>query len=190
MSVVHDNIIKSSEIFDPYSDKQSVDKNDQKILSFGVSSFGYDLRLSAKEFFIFTDSDSDKQETIDPKKFNKKIGTFEKCLKDDSGEFFILPPQSYALGVSVEHITMPDNFIGICLGKSSYARSGLIINCTPLEPGWNGYLTIEMYNTTSKPMKIYANEGILQVIMFMGCVPDISYIGKYQDQLDKITFPI
>lgn len=188
MTVINDDLIEKYKIFDPFHLKTTQDENQALILSHGVSSFGYDLRLSDKEFFIFGDNDTDQELIIDPKKFDKRIGYFSKTITDLSGTYYKLPPKSYALGVSVENITMQPDQIGVCIGKSSYARSGLLINCTPLEPGWHGFLTIEMYNTTHYPMKVYANEGILQVIIYKGIKPVTTYRGKYQDQNNQITF--
>lgn len=190
MTVVNDQIISQLNIFEPFSSKQSFSAEGQKVLSYGLSSFGYDLRLSDKEFYIFCDDDSDSQSIIDPKRFDLNTGEFRQCHHTKVGSYFVLPPMTYALGFSLEYITMPFNFIGICLGKSTYARCGLIINCTPLEPGWKGHLTIEMFNATNRPMKIYANEGILQVILYQGLVPDNPYTGKYQSQENQITFAL
>lgn len=152
------------------------------IISYGLSSFGYDMRV-ADEFQIFTPSTGELT-VVDPKRHDPKSMTYFK------GAVCIIPPNSFALARSVEYFRMPRNVLGICLGKSTYARVGCITNFTPFEPGWDGYVTIEISNTTPLPMKVYANEGIAQVLFFEGAPPDVSYAdrkGKYQGQTG-ITF--
>ncbi|MEN3044304.1 MAG: dCTP deaminase [Candidatus Hydrothermales bacterium] len=148
----------------------------ENVISYGVSSYGYDVRI-ADEFKIFTNVFST---LVDPKNFDLR------SFVEFKGEECIIPPNSFALGKSVEYFRIPRNVLGICLGKSTYARCGIVINITPLEPEWEGYITIEISNTTPLPAKIYANEGIAQVIFIEGdevCM--VSYKdrkGKYQEQ--------
>jgi dCTP deaminase len=153
------------------------------VISYGLSSFGYDLRV-ADEFLIFTAS-TGQLTVVDPKAIDNK------AMAPYRGDVCIIPPNSFALARSVEYFRMPRNILGICLGKSTYARAGIITNFTPFEPGWEGHVTIEISNTTPLPAKIYANEGIAQVLFFEGEEPEVSYAdrkGKYQAQTG-ITLP-
>ncbi len=151
-------------------------------ISFGVSSYGYDMRI-ADEFKIFTNINSD---IIDPKNFS------ETLFADVKADSILIPPNSFALARTVEYFRIPRNILTICLGKSTYARCGIIVNVTPFEPEWEGYATLEVSNTTPLPAKIYANEGIAQLIFLQSdeqC--EVSYKdkkGKYQAQTD-ITLP-
>ncbi len=151
-------------------------------ISYGVSSYGYDIRI-ADEFKIFTNINST---IVDPKSFDLK------SFVDFRGEVCIIPPNSFALGKSVEFFKIPRNVMTICVGKSTYARCGIITNVTPFEPEWEGFVTLEISNTTPLPAKIYANEGIAQVLFFESDEPcEISYAdkkGKYQSQVG-ITLP-
>ena len=146
------------------------------VISFGVSSYGYDIRI-AEEFKIFTNVYS---AVVDPKNFDPA------GMVDFKGEVCIIPPNSFALARTVEYFRIPRNVLTICVGKSTYARCGIIVNVTPFEPEWEGYVTLEISNTTPLPAKIYANEGIAQVLFFEGdeaC--QVSYAdkkGKYQKQ--------
>lgn len=146
------------------------------VISYGLSSYGYDMRL-ADEFLIFTNVWG---AIVDPKAFD------ERAFVRHKGDYCIIPPNSFVLGRSVEYFRIPRDVICIVLGKSSYARCGIVVNVTPLEPGWRGYVTIEISNTTPLPAKIYANEGIAQVIFLEASeVCEVSYDdrqGKYQDQ--------
>ena len=152
------------------------------VVSYGVSSYGYDTRVS-DEFKIFTNVNSS---IVDPKDFDPA------SFVDVKTDVCIVPPNSFALAHTVEYFRMPRNVLAICLGKSTYARCGIIVNVTPFEPGWEGYVTIEISNTTPLPAKIYANEGIAQVIFFEAdeeCT--VSYAdraGKYQKQTG-VTLP-
>ena len=145
-------------------------------ISFGVSSFGYDLRVS-DEFKIFTDVNN---AIVDPKNFSSE------SFVDFKGPVCIVPPNSFALARSVEYFKIPRNVMTICLGKSTYARCGIIVNVTPFEPEWEGHVTLEISNTTPLPAKIYANEGLAQVLFFESQEePETSYKdrkGKYQGQ--------
>ena len=148
------------------------------IISYGLSSYGYDIRV-ADEFKVFTPGKGDLA-VVDPKALDTG------ALIDFRGDVCIIPPNSFALARSLEYIRMPRDVLGAVLGKSTYARCGIVTNFTPLEPGWHGYITIEISNTTPLPAKIYANEGIAQVLFFQGDAPcEISYAdkkGKYQGQ--------
>ena len=182
MSIKPDHWIKKMALerrmIEPFEEKQVR----QGVISFGVSSYGYDLRI-ADEFKIFTNINNT---IVDPKNFDPK------SLVDYKGKVCIIPPNSFALGRSVEYFRIPENVMTICVGKSTYARCGIITNVTPLEPGWEGYVTLEISNTTPLPAKIYANEGIAQVLFFESDEPcDVSYKakrGKYQAQIG-VTLP-
>lgn len=152
------------------------------VISYGVSSYGYDIRV-ADEFKIFTNVHS---AIVDPKHFDPK------SMVDFKGQVCIIPPNSFALARTVEYFRIPRTVLTVCVGKSTYARCGIIVNVTPFEPEWEGYVTLEISNTTPLPAKIYANEGIAQVLFFAGdseC--EISYAdkrGKYQYQ-KRIELP-
>jgi len=152
------------------------------VISYGVSSYGYDIRI-ADEFKIFTNVNST---IVDPK--NMDAGS----MVDFKGPIAVIPPNSFALGRTVEYFRIPRNVLTICVGKSTYARCGIITNVTPFEPEWEGFVTLEISNTTPLPAKIYANEGIAQVLFFESDEPcEISYkdkAGKYQAQ-QGITLP-
>lgn len=161
--------------------------NEAPAISFGLSSFGYDITLSPKEFRIFRRIPG---EVVDPKAFTMDHLEWSTLQQDSQGSFFILPAHSYALAVSVERFTMPPDVIAICLGKSTYARTGVIVNVTPLEPGWQGHLTIEISNSSDSDVRVYANEGIAQLVFHRGTPPATTYAdrsGKYQGQQHQIT---
>jgi dCTP deaminase len=165
-------------MIEPFADRQVRDG----VISYGVSSYGYDIRV-ADEFKIFTNVYS---AIVDPKHFDTK------SMVDFQGEVCIIPPNSFVLGRTVEYFRIPRSVLTICLGKSTYARCGIIVNVTPFEPEWEGFVTLEISNTTPLPAKIYANEGIAQVLFFEGdeeC--EVSYAdkkGKYQKQ-QSIVLP-
>ena len=182
MSVLSDRWIKKmaieKEMIKPFVSEQK----SSKIISYGLSSYGYDARVS-NEFKIFTDVDS---VIVDPKNFKKNSfvsRTSKEC---------IIPPNSFALASTVEYFKIPNDVLVICLGKSTYARCGIIVNVTPLEPGWEGHVTLEFSNTTPLPAKIYANEGAAQFIFLKGNEdPEITYAqrgGKYMKQTG-VTLP-
>jgi dCTP deaminase len=150
-------------------------------ISYGVSSYGYDIRVGSV-FKIFTNINS---QIVDPKKFNE--GSFVTIDTEKEGKDHVLiPPNSFALCETVETVSMPRDCLAICVGKSTYARCGIIVNVTPIEPEWRGKITLEISNTTPLPAKIYANEGVAQLLFLKGDqVCEISYAdksGKYQDQ--------
>jgi dCTP deaminase len=146
------------------------------VISYGVSSYGYDMRV-ADEFRIFHNALSP---IVDPKAFD------ERSFVEYQGDFCIIPPNSFALARSVEYFKIPRDVLTICVGKSTYARCGIITNVTPFEPEWEGHVTLEISNTTPLPAKVYANEGIAQVLFFESDEPcEVSYAdkaGKYQGQ--------
>ncbi|PIQ28500.1 dCTP deaminase [bacterium (Candidatus Blackallbacteria) CG17_big_fil_post_rev_8_21_14_2_50_48_46] len=148
----------------------------QGIISYGLSSYGYDLRVS-NHFKIFTNINNT---VVDPKAFD------ENSFIDFIGDVCTIPPNSFALASSIEYFKIPDDVLTICLGKSTYARCGIIVNVTPFEPGWEGFVTLEISNTTPLPCRIYANEGLCQVLFFQGdevCETNYrSREGKYQSQ--------
>jgi dCTP deaminase len=167
---------REERMIEPFSDHQV--RNG--VISYGVSSYGYDIRV-ADEFKIFTNVFS---AVVDPKHFDPK------SMVDYKGDVCIIPPNSFALARTVEYFRIPRSVLTICLGKSTYARCGIIVNVTPFEPEWEGYVTLEISNTTPLPAKIYANEGIAQVLFFVAdeaC--EISYAdkkGKYQKQREIV----
>jgi dCTP deaminase len=169
-------------MIEPFEPGQVRELNARKIVSYGTSSYGYDIRCS-NEFKLFTNLNTT---IVDPKNFD------DKSFVDVSGESCIIPPNSFALARTVEYFRIPRNVLTICLGKSTYARCGIIVNVTPLEPEWEGYVTLEFSNTTPLPAKIYANEGVAQVIFFESDeVCETSYKdrgGKYQGQ-KGVTLP-
>lgn len=159
------------------------------VLSYGLSSYGYDLRISEKEFKIFRHIPGT---VVDPKKFNPHNLENTPLHKDKYGKYFVLPARSYGLGVAVEQLNMPPNVSAICVGKSTYARCGIIANVTPAEAGWKGYLTLEFSNSSAADCRIYAGEGVVQVVFFQGDACGTCYssrLGKYQNQSQQITLP-
>lgn len=166
----------------PFEPQQVKEVAGQKVISYGTSSYGYDVRC-ANEFKIFTNINST---IVDPKNFD------EKSFVEFTGDRCIIPPNSFALARTVERFSIPRDVLVVCLGKSTYARCGIIVNVTPLEPEWEGYVTLEFSNTTTLPAVIYANEGVAQMLFFGGDqVCDVSYKdrgGKYQGQ-EGVTLP-
>lgn len=159
------------------------------VISFGLSSMGYDLRLSAEDFKIFKRRPG---HVVDPKNFQQEDLESVALHSSPDGDYFIMPSNSYALGISVETLDLPNNIICIAIGKSTYARSGIIVNVTPIEPGWYGRIVLEFSNASASDCKIYANEGVCQLLFLKGEGCKISYKerdGKYYGQ-DKIVTPI
>jgi dCTP deaminase len=169
-------------MIDPYEPDQVKQVDGKRIVSYGTSSYGYDIRC-ADEFKLFTNINST---IVDPKMFDD--GNFV----DFKGDSVVIPPNSFALARTVEYFRIPRNVLTICLGKSTYARCGILVNVTPFEPEWEGYVTLEFSNTTPLPAKIYANEGVAQVVFFESDeVCETSYKdrgGKYQGQRG-VTLP-
>ncbi len=175
-------MVEQHGMIEPFAASQVKMRGDERLISYGTSSYGYDVRCS-DEFKIFTNIHS---ATVDPKNFN------EKSFIDVKQDYCIIPPNSFVLARTVEFFRIPRNVLTICLGKSTYARCGIIVNVTPLEPEWEGYVTLEFSNTTTLPAKIYANEGVAQVIFIESDeVCEVSYkdrAGKYQGQMG-VTLP-
>ena len=181
MSIKSDKWIKhmstEEEMIQPFSENQiRLDEDGNKLISYGVSSYGYDVRCS-NEFKVFTNIHS---AIVDPKSFD------EKSFVDINSDVCVIPPNSFALARTIEYFKIPRNVLTVCLGKSTYARCGIIVNVTPLEPEWEGHVTLEFSNTTNLPAKIYAGEGVAQMLFFESdeeC--QTSYKdrgGKYQGQ--------
>jgi dCTP deaminase len=165
-------------MIDPFEDRQVR----EGVVSYGLSSYGYDIRV-ADEFKVFTNINST---VVDPKNFDAR------SFVDVKADVCIIPPNSFALAKTVEYFRIPRDVLTVCVGKSTYARCGLIVNVTPFEPEWEGFVTLEISNTTPLPAKVYANEGIAQVLFFQGDEPcEVSYAdkkGKYQGQ-QGLTLP-
>ena len=186
MSIKSDLWIKKmaneENMISPFEANQIKSSSDNKVISYGTSSYGYDVRCS-NMFKVFTNINS---AIVDPKKFDKN------SFVDFEGDVCIIPPNSFALASTVEYFKIPKNILVICLGKSTYARCGIIVNVTPLEPGWEGHVTLEFSNTTPSPAKIYANEGAAQFIFLEGNEePEVNYSqrkGKYMKQTG-VTLP-
>ena len=179
MGVLADWQIKELVKIEPFADAQAR----PGVISFGVSSYGYDLRLG-RTFKVFTNA---RCAIVDPKNFDPA------SFVDIEGDTCLIPPNSFALAETVEYLEVPRDFVGVCIGKSTYARIGIIVNVTPLEPEWKGKVTIEISNTTPLPAKVYAGEGIAQVLFLRadGEPCRVSYAdkkGKYQDQ-PGLTLP-
>lgn len=183
MSILSDVTLKSlcnnnelQPMITPFVPHQVREEEGRKIISYGLTSFGYDVRLSSK-FKIFSNL---KNSVIDPLKAD------DSCFVEHEGDHVIIPPNSYVLGHTVEYFDIPRDVVSICLGKSTYARSGAIINVTPIEPGFQGEVVIEIANATTLPLIIYANQGIAQFMFLRGDRPcEVSYAdrgGKYQNQ--------
>ncbi|MCZ6886516.1 MAG: dCTP deaminase [Rickettsia endosymbiont of Ixodes persulcatus] len=187
MAIMSDKWIKEAVInqsmIKPFAEKQIRVHNKEKIISYGLSSYGYDARVS-NEFKIFTNINST---TVDPKNFS------EYNLVDREVDVCIIPPNSFALGRTIEYFKIPRDVLVICVGKSTYARCGIIVNVTPLEPEWEGHVTLEFSNTTPLPAKIYANEGACQFLFLKSDqICDTSYAdrqGKYMKQVG-VTLPL
>lgn len=182
MAILPDHWIREQalqhQMISPFEEKQCR----EGVISYGLSSYGYDARL-ANEFKIFTNIDN---AVVDPKDFS------ENSFVNRTTEMCVIPPNSFALSRTVEYFKIPRDVLVICLGKSTYARCGLIVNVTPLEPGWEGHVTLEISNTTPLPARVYANEGVCQFLFLKGDSPcEVSYAdrgGKYMGQRG-VTLP-
>ena len=172
-------MVREQRMIEPFAENQVRDG----VISYGVSSYGYDIRV-ADEFKIFTNVYS---AVVDPKHFDPR------SMVDYKGDVCVIPPNSFALARTIEYFRIPRTVLTVCVGKSTYARCGIIVNVTPFEPEWEGYVTLEISNTTPLPAKIYSNEGIAQVLFFEADeLCETSYAdkkGKYQKQQD-IVLPI
>lgn len=175
-------LVRDQGMIEPFIDGQVREKDGAKLISYGLSSYGYDARV-ADEFMIFTNVDN---AIVDPKGFSNSSFVERKT------DICVIPPNSFALARTVEYFRIPKDVLVICLGKSTYARCGLIVNVTPLEPGWEGHVTLEISNTTPLPARVYANEGLCQFLFLKGSSPcEVSYAdrsGKYMGQRG-VTLP-
>ena len=173
---------ESQDMISPFAANQIRERDGEKLISYGTSSYGYDVRC-ADEFKVFTNIHS---AVVDPKHFD------DKSFVDIQSDVCIIPPNSFALARTVEYFIIPEDVLTICLGKSTYARCGIIVNVTPLEPEWEGHVTLEFSNTTNLPAKIYANEGVAQMLFFQSderCQTTYRDRGcKYQGQTG-VTLP-
>lgn len=173
---------REENMISPFEPDQIKSLAGNKVISYGTSSYGYDVRCSSN-FKVFTNINS---AVVDPKNFDKN------SFVDYEGDTCIIPPNSFALASTIEYFKIPRSVLTICLGKSTYARCGIIVNVTPLEPEWEGHVTLEFSNTTTLPAKIYANEGVAQMLFFESdTVCETSYKdrgGKYQKQTG-VTLP-
>ena len=174
--------LAENDIFMPYvGEKTKTLANGQPALSFGLSQSGYDIRLSPSSFVIYDREAMEFDVKAAPE------GRPAQLQSSTNGDFFVIPPGCHGLGVSSERFSMPNDVMGLCWGKSTYARAGLIANITPIEPGWCGHLTMSLINPTSKYIRVYANEGIAQVVLFRCGEVAKPYEGKYQDQGASVT---
>jgi dCTP deaminase len=171
----------------PYDENRGLYQDQtRKVLSYGCSSYGYDLRLSPAEFLVFRHIPGT---VVNPKNFNPANLESVQLHSDQYGEFFVLPSHSYGLGSAVERLLIPDSITCLFIGKSTYARCGVIANLTPGEAGWRGHLTLEFSNSSGADCRIYANEGVVQALFFEGEPCDTTYHdrdGKYQDQPARV----
>ena len=174
---------KEKKMIEPFHEDLVRENEKGRVISYGLSSYGYDLRVSNK-FKVFTNV---YNSIVDPKNFSTD------AFVDMETDRCVIPPNSFALAVSVEYFRIPEDILTICIGKSTYARCGIIVNVTPFEPGWEGYVTLEISNTTPSPTVIYANEGLAQVLFLKGDQPcETSYAkraGKYMCQQPEVTLP-
>ena len=167
MSILSDREIKclalDEGMIQPFQDRLINEENGRRLLSYGLSSYGYDIRLSAKQCLIFGRV---QQGDCDPKAFDPGILKPSELLEDEKGKYFLIPPYGYCLGVAQEYISLPRDVTVVAVGKSTYARSGIMANITPAESQWSGHLTLEISNCTGLFNRIYANEGICQLLFF------------------------
>lgn len=180
--------VRDSQMIDPYAGHQVrsipniLPEKEVRLVSYGQSSYGYDIRLS-DQVKLFSPAN---KVAIDPKAFDESVLVDAEIFDDGNGRYVIIPPHSFALGHTFERFNIPTDVLVICLGKSTYARCGVILNVTPFEPEWRGFATLEISNTTPLPVKVYIGEGIGQLIFFRGDEPcEVTYAdraGKYQDQ--------
>jgi len=188
------SILAENDIIFPFiGEKRRELDNGAKALSYGLSHAGYDIRLSPKGFMVIDNALNQSimpPEPLDVKRFDESVMYEASPIEALGSTYFVLPPHSYALGVSLERISMPNNVMGITDGKSTYARQGTIINVTPIEPGWSGFLTICIVNPLVFPARIYANEGIVQITFYQldSNVANAYGDGKYQNQEAKVAF--
>jgi dCTP deaminase len=192
MSVLCDKEIRrlaeEEEMIVPFQDHLVSKEDGRRILSYGLSSYGYDIRLSPEQCLIFGRISEGE---CDPKDFKPEILTNAELLEDEKGKYFLLPPYGYCLGVARERLKLPRDVTVVAVGKSTYARSGILVNITPAESGWEGYLTLEISNCTGLFNRIYADEGVTQLLFYRGNPCEVSYQdrkGKYQNQAPEVVF--
>jgi len=175
-------------LISPFVDHVVREEDGRKLLSYGLGSYGYDIRLSSKQCLIFGGTQAG---VCDPKSFDAKILKEAELSEDEKGKYFLLPPYGYALCVAHERLSLPEDITVIPAGKSSYARTGIHCNITPAEGGWEGYLTLQINNATGLFNRIYANEGIIQLLFFRGKSCMVSYKdrkGKYHNQPKEVVY--
>lgn len=178
--------LAENDIFLPFvGEKRRELDNGTKAISYGLSQAGYDIRLSSVEFLVFT-ANGDASIELDAKSFEAKPVEAKLIEQEDGSCYFLLPPHSHGLGTSLELISMPNDVFALCEGKSTYGRCGLIANILPIEPGWSGYLTMCFVNPTAFPIRLYANEGIAQLVLFGIEEVEQAYTGLYQNQSARV----
>lgn len=192
MGILSDREIKQLALekgmIQPFQDHLISEEGGRRLLSYGLSSYGYDIRLSPKQCLVFGRV---QEGDCDPKAFNPNILKPAELLEDEKGQYFLLPPYGYCLGVAEEYLDLPENVTVVAVGKSTYARSGIMANITPAESKWCGHLTLEISNCTGLFNRVYANEGICQLLFFRGNPCDVTYSdrkGKYNGQLKEVVF--
>jgi len=192
MSILSDGEIKDLSLnhgmIQPFQDRLISEEDGRRLLSYGLSSYGYDIRLSPKQCLVFGRVQSGD---CDPKEFDQDILKPADLLEDEKGQYFLLPPYGYCLGVAEEYLDLPKDVTVVAVGKSTYARSGILVNITPAEATWKGHLTLEISNCTALFNRIYANEGICQLLFFRGKECEVDYQmrkGKYQGQPKEVVF--
>lgn len=183
------------DLITPFTDHIVREVNGKRVFSYGLGSYGYDIRLAAKSFYQIINPGGDFNYTnlhIDPKRFDSRLSMRElELIVSDDEQYFLMPPHSYCLGVAEEKLTMPKHITGFGFCKSSYTRVGVSTFITPIESGWAGHLTIGIGNMSPAPVRVYANEGLAQIVFAPGNVCATSYddrAGKYQNQGKEVTF--
>jgi dCTP deaminase len=185
MSVLSDKEIRKfakKGMIEPFQDRLVTKEKNVPVLSYGLSSYGYDIRLSPSQCLLFGGV---QHGMCDAKNFDPEILKETALHEDERGKYFILPPYGYCLGVAIERLALPRDITVVAVGKSTYARAGIMANITPAEAGWEGHLTLEISNCTPLFNRIYANEGICQLLFYQGEPCEVSYLerkGKYQNQ--------
>lgn len=182
------HLAETENMIAPFVDRVVSEEDGKRLLSYGLSSYGYDIRLSPEQCLIFGKTQAGD---CDPKDFDSSILKSAELLEDERGKYFLLPPYGYCLGVAMERLKLPRNVTVVAVGKSTYARSGILVNITPAEAMWEGYLTLEISNCTGLFNRVYANEGITQLLFYQGAPCETSYQdrkGKYQDQPAAVVF--